>query len=300
MGLLAGVNYDPAVTASGVTTSLSAMAVVDNTNLRLIFNAPANGIVLVRIRTLAVGATTFPTILLGVMSGASVVARQAPLGGLEGTALAVTKAVQEALFCVSGLTPSAAYTWDAAMAVQVVVAATGIRWGGPNDTSAGTAWGGFQFEVWTADNCLGAKLYDPAVAVSKATTSLLAMTAIDTTNLRITFTAPLSGNVLVRMRAPVHGSTTFPHILFGVLDGATVRARVSPIGALKTTAVNTAQLALEGQAVVTGLTPGSSYTWDAAYGVEEVKSSTNLKYGGPNDASGNDAWGGFAYEIWGV
>lgn len=35
-------------------------------------------------------------------------------------------------------------------------------------------------------NLLASTLYDPAVAVTKATTALLAMTAFDTTNLRLT------------------------------------------------------------------------------------------------------------------
>lgn len=38
--------------------------------------------------------------------------------------------------------------------------------------------------------CLGSKLYDPVAAVTKATTGSLAMTALDTTNLRIALTAP--------------------------------------------------------------------------------------------------------------
>jgi hypothetical protein len=42
--------------------------------------------------------------------------------------------------------------------------------------------------------------YDPAAAVTKATSAALAMTAFDTTNLRVTFTAPANGKVLVRIR----------------------------------------------------------------------------------------------------
>ncbi len=49
--------------------------------------------------------------------------------------------------------------------------------------------------------------YDPATAVSAATSALLAMTALDTTNLRLTFTTPSNGFVLVRMRCVVVGAT---------------------------------------------------------------------------------------------
>ena len=146
--------------------------------------------------------------------------------------------------------------------------------------------------------CLGAVLYDPAVAVSKATTAALAMTALDTTNLRIVFTVPSSGRVLVRLQGCVHGATTFPSILLGVLEGATVKGRVSPIGGLKNTAVATAMVTQEATFVVSGLTPSASLTWDAAYGVETLVAATGLKYGGPNNATANDAFGAFIFEIW--
>jgi len=148
--------------------------------------------------------------------------------------------------------------------------------------------------------CLGAKLYDPAVAVTKATTALLAMTALDTTNLRIAFTVPASGRVLVRIQCVVHGATTMPTILLGVLEGSTVIARVSPIGGLKNTAVATAHVTQEASFVVEGLTPSAAKTWDAAYGVETLVAATGIKYGGPNNTTANDAFGAFVYEVWGA
>ena len=301
MSLLGGINYDPAVAVSKATSSLLAMTAFDSTNLRITFTAPGNGSVLVRIRCTLVGATTYPTILLGVLNNSgTVIARQAPIGALPGTAVNNTQVTQEALFTITSLTPGSSYTWDAAYGVEIVLASTNIKYGGP-DTNAGVnAWGGIQFEIWSAPALLGSKMYDPSTAVSKVTTSLLAMTAIDTANLRITFTAPTSGNVLVRLRAPVHGATTFPQVLFGVLESTTVRARTAPLGGLKNTALATAQLTLEGTAVVSGLTGGNSYTWDAAYAVQVVVSSTGVKYGGPNNTTTNDAWGGFLFEVWGL
>lgn len=145
---------------------------------------------------------------------------------------------------------------------------------------------------------LNGTLYDPAAAVSKATTSTLAMTAIDTTNLRLAFAAPTSGRVLVRLQGTLHGATTFPQILLGVLEGATVKGRVSPAGLKQGTDLATTFLTVEALFVVTGLTAGTSYTWDAAYGVETVVASTGLKYGGPNNTTANDAFGGFAFEVW--
>ena len=49
--------------------------------------------------------------------------------------------------------------------------------------------------------------------------------------------------------------------------------------------------------VIPGLTPGPA-VWDAAYAVEVVVASTGLKYGGPNNATANDAFGGFSFEIY--
>ncbi len=300
MALLAGVNYDPAIAVQKSLTNRLAMTAFDTSNLRLTFTAPANGCVLVRIRCTVDGATTMPTILLGVLSGASVIARQCPVGAICGTAVATTQIVQEALFTVSGLTPGNSYTWDAAYGCEILLSGCTINYGGPNDNTADNAFGGLQYEIWEAPTLLGSILYDPSSAVSKATDTAIAMTAMDTTNLRITFTAPASGKVLVRMRGVLHGATTFPHVLFGVLQAAALIGRVCPMGGLKTTAVATAQLAREGQFIVTGLNPGNQYVWDAAYGVEVVIASTGLKYGGPNNTTTNDAFGGFLFEIWSI
>jgi len=296
MALLAGTNYDPAVAVSKATTSLLAMTAFDTTNLRLTFTAPTNGNVLVRIRVTESGANTNPEILLGVLSGATVVARQCPIGALGGTAASTTGVTQEALFTVTGL--SGSQTWDAAYAVQVLLATTDLRYGGPNDTTANNAWGGISFEVFEAPNLLGSIMYDPSSAVSQSTANDLAITAIDTTNLRIVFTAPATGKVLVRLRGVLHGATTYPQILLGVLQSSTVIGRSDPIGGLRASALATSQLAQEAEFVVTGLS--GSYTWDAAYGVETLVASTGLKYGGPNDSSGNDAFGGFLFEVWSV
>jgi hypothetical protein len=102
------------------------------------------------------------------------------------------------------------------------------------------------------------------------------------------------------MRGVIHGATTYPQILFGVLESTTVRARTVPIGGLKTTALATTHLVRESQSVVTGLTPGNSYVWDAAYAVQLVLASTGIKYGGPNDTTTNNAFGGFLFEVWSV
>lgn len=140
--------------------------------------------------------------------------------------------------------------------------------------------------------------YDPGTAVSKVTTAALAMTAFDTTNLRLVFNVPASGNVLVRIQCPLHGATTFPQTLLGVLEGSTVIHRQAPMVVLSGTALATTFAVAEAQFVVTGLTPGAAKSWDAAYGVETLVASTGYKYGGPNNTTANDAWGAFVFEVW--
>lgn len=301
MGFLAGKLYDPAAAGSVATTTGTglAMTAMDTTNLRLTFTVPANGSVLVKMRGTIQGATTFPQVLLGILEGATVKARVVPIGGLKATALATSQMTVEALFVVSGLTAGASLTWDAAYGVETGIAATAIRWGGPNNTTTNDAFGGFAFEIYDCPNLAGAVLYDPGAAVSKATSSLLAMTAFDTTNARITFTAQTS-QVLWRIKTNYSGATTFPQVLLGVLDGATVKARQSPIGDIPGTAVATTNVSIEASGLITGLTRGTSYSYDAAYGVEIVLAATNIHYGGPNDTTANNAWGALAYEIWWV
>lgn len=145
---------------------------------------------------------------------------------------------------------------------------------------------------------LASAMYDPAVAVTKATTGALAMTALDTTNLRRTFTVPASGRVLVRLVGTIHGAATTPAIMLGVLEGATVRGRIAPAVIWSGAQAATSMVNVEAMFPVSGLTAAASLTWDAAYGVETGVASTGLKYGGPNDTTVNNAFGAFVFEIW--
>jgi hypothetical protein len=124
------------------------------------------------------------------------------------------------------------------------------------------------------------------------------MTAIDTTNLRITFTAPASGNVLVRLTCSLAKDTTPQVVLLGVLDGSTVMGRQAAIGSILDTPFTTWRVGQEASFLVTGLTPSNSYTWDAAYGVEEVATAGGIYYGGPDDTTTDNAGGAFGFEIW--
>ena len=297
MACLASAAYDPSTAVNAVCTSRLAMTALDVTNLRLTFTAPANGNVLVRLKGTTHGATTFPRIHLGVLDGATLRGRMSPIGG-SATYAATTQMSQEAAYVITGLTPGNSYTWDAAYGVDILLASTGLKYGGPNNASGNNAWGPFCFEVWETPTLLAGKLYDPLTAdVTKVATSLLAMTALDTTNARLTFTAPASGKVLWRIHAQTHGSTTFGQILLGVLESSTVVARAAPVMANPATAVATACLAMEASGVVSGVSAGS-HTWDAAYAVQVVSGAGGVKWGGPNDTTTDNCWGGLAFDLW--
>lgn len=145
---------------------------------------------------------------------------------------------------------------------------------------------------------LGAKAYDPAVAVTKSTAAALAMTALDTVNLRVAFNAPASGIVICRVSGVIHGAATFPQVLLGIMEGAVVMGRAAPSAELGGTALATTFLQVEALIPVTGLVSGSAHTFDAAYGVETLVAATGIKYGGPNNAVANDAFGAFIFEVW--
>lgn len=300
MACLGSVLYDPVAAATALTTTNKAMTAFDTTNARITFTAPANGIVLVKIRVAGKGANVTPQTLLGVLDGATVRGRQVPIVSRVG----VTPFLRayESVFPVTGLTPSASYTFDAAYGVETLIASTQFGWGGPNNAVASDAYGALSFEVWETTGILGAAQYDPAAAVSKDTATLLALTAIDTTNLRLAFTTPASGagsaRVFVRLRGITHGATTHPQIHLGVLDGSTVKLRACPVDAYPSATVAATDMVLKETAAVIAVSPSTSYTWDAAYAVETVLAATGLKYGGPNDATANNAFGGFTFEVW--
>jgi hypothetical protein len=140
--------------------------------------------VLVRIATVVHGASVGSQILLGVLEGSTVRGRSAGLGGVkEGTALIATSQVaHEAIFIVTGLTPGASLTWDAAWGIETFTTSSLIKYGGPNNTTTNDAFGAIAFEVWDYPP-IASVTYDPSTRASTALSRLKAMTAIDTTNL---------------------------------------------------------------------------------------------------------------------
>ena len=143
-------------------------------------------------------------------------------------------------------------------------------------------------------NLLSTRNYDPDPAVTASTASRIAMTAIDTTNLRNIFTIPSHGMIFVRMEVAVAGGASIPSVMLGVMVGGTVVGRLlARVHSNGTTAKLVAEFT-----VSSGLgTIGTSCQLDAAYGVEVEVGSSALKWGGPNDTTSDNAWGGFQFSV---
>lgn len=148
-------------------------------------------------------------------------------------------------------------------------------------------------------NLLGANLYDPAVAVTKGAAASV-MAAFDTTagQARIAFVVPPSGMVRVVIKVTLHGAATFSQFLLGALESSTLRGRVVPLMTINGTALATTMCRLKADYIVSGLTPGASVNWDAAWGCETFVTNSLLKYGGANNTSANDAFGALLFQLW--
>jgi hypothetical protein len=95
---------------------------------------------------------------------------------------------------------------------------------------------------------------------SYSTVSNMALVAVDTTNLRCTFTAPATGRVIVRLTANSRNSGSSLTI-WGLLEGATQRGAGIDVTSYNNDQVYSA--AIE----ISGLVAGSSHTYDWAFTV---------------------------------
>lgn len=308
MSLLAAASYDPGTVTTTTLTALSAQSAIDTTNLRCTFTAPAapldgagKTVVMARIRGVVSSSTNAAasSILLGVLEGSTVKGRAAPITGRIGASAGSLLPV-EATFPIGGLTPGSSHTWDASVGVEFAVTNSMLKYGGPNDTTLNNAYGSVSFDVWSCEPLLSWKHYDPGTVANMSVTAASVITAIDATNLTHTFT-PTGSAAMVRMRGVVHGGTVGGAFHFGVLESGVVRGRTRTNASWTTggtSPVATDLLVQQSRIIIPGLTPGLAYTWQAALGVETAMAGGNLSYGGPDDATQDNAYGGFTYEVW--
>lgn len=127
---------------------------------------------------------------------------------------------------------------------------------------------------------LARAFYTPAGIVT-ANSSSTTFAAVDTTNLRATFVAPSSGTVRVRYGGSAN-VTGGAQVYLGLLNGATP---VSVADSIYDDATHHTRVDVED--VITGLTPGQSYSFDLALANGNGATGTaSLAYGGANGVSG--------------
>lgn len=145
-------------------------------------------------------------------------------------------------------------------------------------TATGTAAGDWGWAAPAPSGLLARTSYDPST-LATYTPSYTALTAIDTTNLAVTFTAPSSGAVLVVLEAVVTGESQTMYL--GVTDSA---GQVGHHGAVSydSSSTNSLQMRQTFSTLVAGLTPGDSYTY---YFAAETNGG-NIYAGGGSITSG--------------
>lgn len=102
---------------------------------------------------------------------------------------------------------------------------------------------------------LAATIYNPGSKQALTTTST-SFVDIDATNLAVTFVAPASGVVFVRLEAESRNATSCQNVYWNLRDsGGDVSGTSAQITTSASFVASTRML------YVSGLTPGNSYTW---------------------------------------
>lgn len=123
---------------------------------------------------------------------------------------------------------------------------------------------------------LGSVYYDPAgeVIINIPTGGVFG--AVDTANLRCSFVAPASGNVIVRVGVNCF-SQNAAQVYLGILDGATLKAAWQALYSAAGTAIQYVTASKK----VTGLVSGTSYNWDlASLNGAGATGTGRIQYGG--------------------
>jgi hypothetical protein len=145
---------------------------------------------------------------------------------------------------------------------------------GVSDSGSGVSGGGL----------LASKLYNPGSTTTLSTSSTT-FVDVDATNLAVTFTAPSSGQVLVRLTAGRSASGTSPVQYWNVRSGG---VDVASTGGVIATATNRSRASHA--VVVTGLTVGSSYTYTWGHSITGTSPTSTLNVGGTDGAAVMEVW----------
>lgn len=173
-------------------------------------------------------------------------------------------------------------------ALSLVKADVGL---GNVDNTADTAKPVSTAQQAAIDNAVGRLLavtsYNPATQTATSTTSS-SLTDVDATNLAVTFTAPSTGKVLVRLSAVSLTNAVEQPAYWGLRVGAAdVADSTVNAGA---DGGSTIDQAASRAILVTGLTSGTSYTYKWAQKTSNGAYTTYTRYGGLS--------GGAVMEVW--
>lgn len=137
--------------------------------------------------------------------------------------------------------------------------------------------------AYAAGGTLLATQYFTGAIDTQYSTSSTTLVAADTILLSVTFTAPSSGTVLVRLTGPGGIDANAQASYWGILDGTTVRAKGRGVG------INVGMCGSVAF-IITGLTANQSYTWDWAFAAFSSAGNAYL-FHGPN-------YGMLVMEVW--
>ena len=124
-----------------------------------------------------------------------------------------------------------------------------------------------------------ANVYAPATVVSYTSTSTT-LAAVDTTHMTMSFVAPVSGNVLVRLSG-LTICTTAAYAWWGVLDHTTGNLRGNPGIVFESPTYGSAAQPVVTE--ITGLTPGATYQIDWALATSTASDDVALNLEPPID-----------------
>lgn len=142
----------------------------------------------------------------------------------------------------------------------------------------------------TANTLIGLTAYERGADGTIATGNATSLTAVDATNATVFFTAPDSGNVLVRLSCLAGVNNTTNQLHFGLLDGAASKGQAQAFGSGSGAAPNPLVQRMETELYVSGLTTGTVYGWKFAYSVGGAATTATF-YGGPT-------YGRLVMEVW--
>ena len=142
---------------------------------------------------------------------------------------------------------------------------------------------------------IGLTAYNPAANTTVTSTSST-VSDVDATNALVSFVAPPSGIVLVRLTA-LQTSISSSGYYWGLRSGTDTPVFMAGLGA--TTSI--AKMAVPGR--VSGLTPGTTYNWKWCHRTYNNSATATIYYGQDSANSGSALWnpyGPLMMEVWAV